>query len=314
MLSSKSGVSVAKVAELLDLKNYTSDIDLKNRRIECSDINRPALQLTGYFEHFEQSRIQIIGNVEYTYIQQLSDEEKHHRYSELMKFDIPCVIFCRDLKPGDVFMEEAKKQSIPVLGTDKPTSEFVAELIYCLGEQLAPCISVHGVLVDVYGEGVMITGESGIGKSEAALELIRRGHRLVTDDVVEIRKINDHTLIGTSPDITRHFIELRGIGIIDVKTLYGVECVKEKQQIDLVIKLEDWRKEAEYDRLGLEEEYIEYLGNKVVCHSLPIRPGRNLAVICETAAVNHRQKKMGYNAAQELYRRVQANLTKNSED
>ena len=314
MLSSKSGVSVAKVAELLDLKNYTSDIDLKNRRIECSDINRPALQLTGYFEHFEQSRIQIIGNVEYTYIQQLSDEEKHHRYSELMKFDIPCVIFCRDLKPWDVFMEEAKKQSIPVLGTDKPTSEFVAELIYCLGEQLAPCISVHGVLVDVYGEGVMITGESGIGKSEAALELIRRGHRLVTDDVVEIRKINDHTLIGTSPDITRHFIELRGIGIIDVKTLYGVECVKEKQQIDLVIKLEDWKKEAEYDRLGLEEEYIEYLGNKVVCHSLPIRPGRNLAVICETAAVNHRQKKMGYNAAQELYRRVQANLTKNSED
>ena len=314
MLSSKSGVSVAKVAELLDLKNYTSDIDLKNRRIECSDINRPALQLTGYFEHFEQSRIQIIGNVEYTYIQQLSDEEKHHRYSELMKFDIPCVIFCRDLKPGDVFMEEAKKQSIPVLGTDKPTSEFVAELIYCLGEQLAPCISVHGVLVDVYGEGVMITGESGIGKSEAALELIRRGHRLVTDDVVEIRKINDHTLMGTSPDITRQFIELRGIGIIDVKTLYGVECVKEKQQIDLVIKLEDWKKEAEYDRLGLEEEYIEYLGNKVVCHSLPIRPGRNLAVICETAAVNHRQKKMGYNAAQELYRRVQANLTKNSED
>ena len=313
-MNSRHGVSVAKIAELLDLKNYTTDIDLKARKIECSDINRPALQLTGYFEHFEQSRVQVIGNVEYTYIQQLSDEEKHHRYSELMKFDIPCVIFCRDLKPGDILMEEAMKQNVPVLGTDRPTSEFVAELIYCLGEQLAPCISVHGVLVDVYGEGVMITGESGIGKSEAALELIRRGHRLVTDDVVEIRKINDHTLIGTSPDITRRFIELRGIGIIDVKTLYGVECVKEKQQIDLVIKLEDWKKEAEYDRLGLEEEYTEYLGNKVVCHSLPIRPGRNLAVICETAAVNHRQKKMGYNAAQELYRRVQANLTKNSEE
>ncbi len=313
-MNGRHEVSVAKIAELLDLKNYTTDIDLKARKIECSDINRPALQLTGYFEHFEQSRVQVIGNVEYTYIQQLSDEEKHHRYSELMKFDIPCVIFCRDLKPGDILMEEAMKQNVPVLGTDRPTSEFVAELIYCLGEQLAPCISVHGVLVDVYGEGVMITGESGIGKSEAALELIRRGHRLVTDDVVEIRKINDHTLIGTSPDITRHFIELRGIGIIDVKTLYGVECVKEKQQIDLVIKLEDWKKEAEYDRLGLEEEYTEYLGNKVVCHSLPIRPGRNLAVICETAAVNHRQKKMGYNAAQELYRRVQANLTKNSEE
>lgn len=208
-----------------------------------------------------------------------------------MEFDIPCIIFCRDLQPDEIFMEEAREHSIPVLSTGRSTSSFMAELIYCLGEQLAPCITVHGVLVDVYGEGVMITGESGIGKSEAALELIRRGHRLVTDDVVEIRKINEHTLMGTSPEITRHFIELRGIGIIDVKTLYGVECVKEKQQIDLVIKLEDWKKEADYDRLGLEEEYAEYLGNKVVCHSLPIRPGRNLAVIVETAAVNHRQKR-----------------------
>ena len=307
-------VSVAKVAELLDLKNITEDMDLKARMIECSDVNRPALQLSGYFEHFEDSRVQIIGNVEYTYIEKMSDEEKRERYSRFMEFDIPCIIFCRDLQPDEIFMKEAEEHSIPILSTGRSTSSFMAELIYCLGEQLAPCITVHGVLVDVYGEGVMITGESGIGKSEAALELIRRGHRLVTDDVVEIRKINEHTLMGTSPEITRHFIELRGIGIIDVKTLYGVECVKEKQQIDLVIKLEDWKKEAEYDRLGLEEEYAEYLGNKVVCHSLPIRPGRNLAVIVETAAVNHRQKKMGYNAAQELYRRVQANLTKNSEE
>ena len=203
---------------------------------------------------------------------------------------------------------------MPVLGTNRSTSEFMAELIYILSEQLAPCITIHGVLVDVYGEGLLIMGESGIGKSEAALELIRRGHRLVTDDVVEIRKINEHTLIGTSPDITRYFIELRGIGIIDVKTLFGVECVKEKQSIDLVIKLEDWKKDNDYDRLGLEEEYTEILGNKVACHSLPIRPGRNLAVICETAAVNHRQKKMGYNAAQELYRRVQANINKDGEE
>lgn len=306
-------VSVAKVAELLDLNNLTKEMNLKERAIECSDVNRPALQLSGYFDHFEERRIQIIGNVEYTYIEKMSDSEKKERYSRFMGFDIPCIIFCRDLQPDEIFMEEAREHSIPVLSTGRSTSSFMAELIYCLGEQLAPCITVHGVLVDVYGEGVMITGESGIGKSEAALELIRRGHRLVTDDVVEIRKINEHTLMGTSPEITRHFIELRGIGIIDVKTLYGVECVKEKQQIDLVIKLEDWKKEAEYDRLGLEEEYAEYLGNKVVCHSLPIRPGRNLAVIVETAAVNHRQKKMGYNAAQELYRRVQANLTKNSE-
>ena len=311
MKANERGVSVSKISEILDLKNFTKDINLKEVLIECSDTNRPALQLTGYFNHFEQSRVQIIGNVEYTYIGQLSDEEKKVRYNEFLKFDIPCVIFCRNLEPDELFMEAAIENNVPVLGTQRPTSEFMAELIYALGEQLAPCITIHGVLVDVYGEGVMITGESGIGKSEAALELIRRGHRLVSDDVVEIRKINEHTLVGTSPDITKHFIELRGIGIIDVKTLYGVECVKEKQQIDLVIKLADWKKDADYDRLGLEEEYIEYLGNKVVCHSLPIRPGRNLAVICETAAVNHRQKKMGYNAAQELYRRVQANLTQN---
>ena len=303
---SNGSVSVAKVAQVLNLKNFTPDINLKKCKIISSDVNRPALQLTGYFEHFEESRIQMIGNVEYTFIQQMSDAEKKTRYDAFLKFDIPCVIFCRSLQPDEIFLEEAIKNEVPVLGTDRPTSEFMAELIYTLGEELAPCITVHGVLVDVYGEGLMITGDSGIGKSEAALELIRRGHRLVTDDVVEIRKINEHTLIGTSPEVTRHFIELRGIGIIDVKTLYGVECVKEKQQIDLVIKLEDWKKDADYDRLGLEEEYIEYLGNKVVCHSLPIRPGRNLAVICETAAVNHRQKKMGYNAAQELYRRVQA--------
>ena len=307
-------VSVAKVAELLDLNNLTKEMNLKERAIECSDVNRPALQLSGYFDHFEERRIQIIGNVEYTYIEKMSDSEKKERYIRFMEFDIPCIIFCRDLQPDEDFLQIASENDVPVLGTKRSTSEFMAELIFCLSEQLAPCISIHGVLVDVYGEGLLIMGESGIGKSEAALELVRRGHRLVTDDVVEIRKINEHTLIGTSPDITRYFIEVRGIGIIDVKALYGVECVKEKQQIDLVIKLEDWKKENEYDRLGLEDEYAEFLGNKVACHSLPIRPGRNLAVICETAAVNHRQKKMGYNAAQELYRRVQENITKGHDD
>lgn len=175
--------------------------------------------------------------------------------------------------------------------------------------KLAPRISIHGVLVDIYGEGVLITGESGIGKSEVALELIHRGHRLVSDDVVEIKKISDAELIGSAPEITRHFIELRGIGIIDAKTLFGVESVKNNQKIDLVIKLEEWNKDQEYDRMGLEETYIEYLGNKVVCHQIPIRPGRNVAIICESAAVNYRQKKMGYNAARELYNRVTSNLT-----
>jgi len=310
----KNGVSVSKIVERLDLKVYTDDIDLKKRKIERSDINRPALQLAGYFLHFDSTRVQVIGNVEYFYTKQLEEEKKLEIYRELLSYEIPCIIFSRDLVPDADFLRIAEENGIPVLGTWRPTSEFTAELIYALGEFLAPCITIHGVLVDVYGEGVLITGESGIGKSEAALELIRRGHRLVSDDVVEITRINDHTLIGTAPDITRNFIELRGIGIVDVKSLYGVECIREKQEIDLVINLSEWKKDAEYDRMGLEDEHIEYLGNKVVCYSVPIRPGRNLAVICETAAVNHRQKKMGYHAAQELYRRVQENLVKNREE
>ena len=192
----------------------------------------------------------------------------------------------------------------------KATSACMAEVIRWLNVKLAPMISIHGVLVDVFGEGVLIMGESGIGKSEAALELIKRGHRLVSDDVVEIRRVSDETLIGSAPDITRHFIELRGIGIIDVKTLFGVESVKDTQGIDIVIKLEEWDREKEYDRLGMEDQYTEFLGNKVVCHSIPIRPGRNLAIIVESAAINYRQKQMGYNAAKELYNRVQANLAK----
>lgn len=212
--------------------------------------------------------------------------------------------------PDQRFLEIAVEKDVPIFLTDKTTSSFMAEIIRWLNVELAPCISIHGVLVDVYGVGVLIMGESGIGKSEAALELIKRGHRLVTDDVVEIRKVSDDTLVGTAPDITRHFIELRGIGIVDVKTLFGVQSVKETQTIDLVITLEDWNKDKQYDRLGLEEEYTEFLGNRVVCHSIPIRPGRNLAIIVESASVNHRQKQMGYNAAQELYRRVQENLTK----
>lgn len=308
------GVTVEKIAKMMNLTNLTTDIDLSTKKIVTADVNRPALQLAGYFEFFEETRVEIIGHVEYTYLQQLVLKQRLDIYRKFFQYDIPCVIFCRDINPGEDLLQIAKENGVPVLQTDRHTSEFMAELIYTLTSELAPMITIHGVLVDVYGEGLLIMGESGIGKSEAALELIRRGHRLVADDVVEISKINEHTLVGSSPDITRHFIELRGIGIIDVKALYGVECVKEKQNIDLVIQLEDWKKENEYDRLGMEEEYKEFLGNKVVCHSLPIRPGRNLAVICETAAVNHRQKKMGYNAAQELYRRVQANLQKNEEE
>lgn len=308
------GVTITELIKKMNMKNVIPEIDTDKEVLSHPEVNRPALQLTGFFDHFDRERVQIIGYVEQAYIKTLSREVKVQMYERLLTSEIPCIVYSRGQMPDEDMQELCRRYQVPLLVSDKTTSDLMAEVIRWLKVKLAPCISIHGVLVDVFGEGVLIMGESGIGKSEAALELVRRGHRLVTDDVVEIRKINEHTLIGTSPDITRYFIEVRGIGIIDVKALYGVECVKEKQQIDLVIKLEDWKKENEYDRLGLEDEYAEFLGNKVACHSLPIRPGRNLAVICETAAVNHRQKKMGYNAAQELYRRVQENITKGHDD
>ena len=307
-------VKLSKIIEKMELKNLTPEVVVDDIGVSSTDISRPAMQLTGFYDHFDKDRVQVIGHVEYAYMQTLSEDRKREVYDRFMSYNIPCVIFCRSLEPDEVVLEMANKHGVPILMTSKTTSAFVAEIIRWLNVELAPCVSIHGVLVDVYGEGVLIMGESGIGKSEAALELIKRGHRLVTDDVVEIRKISDETLVGTSPDITRHFIELRGIGIIDVKTLFGVESVKENQEIDMVIKLEDWNREKEYDRLGLEEQYTEFLGNKVVCHSIPIRPGRNLAIIVESAAVNHRQKKMGYNAAQELYARVQNSLARKRDE
>ena len=307
-------VSLNTFIEKMNLVNLTPDIPTDKVNITQPEINRPALQLTGFFEHFDSARIEIVGFVEYSYMQLMDDARKDEIYSKLLSSGIPCVIFCRDLDPDEKFLKYAEENRVPILRTSKSTSDFMAETIRWLNVKLAPCISIHGVLVDVNGEGLLITGESGIGKSEAALELVKRGHRLISDDVVEIRKVSDDTLIGSAPDITKHFIELRGIGIIDVKALFGATSVKETQGIDLVIKLEDWDKDKDYDRLGMEEEYTEYLGKRVVCHNIPIRPGRNLAIICETAAINYRQKKMGYNAAQELYKRVQDNLKKNRED
>lgn len=309
-----ASLSLQKIIDKMKLENLTPEVDISKVKVTQPDINRPALQLAGYFQHFEKSRLQIIGFVEYSYMVSLPDERKREIYSELLSGETPGVVFCRELRPDPIFREIAIQNNVPLLMTRKATSTFMAEIIRWMNVKLAPCISIHGVLVDIYGEGVLITGESGIGKSEAALELVKRGHRLITDDVVEIRKVSEETIIGTAPDITKHFIELRGIGIIDIKTLFGVSSVKESQSIDLVIKLEDWSKDKEYDRLGLEEEYTEYLGNRVVCHSIPIRPGRNLAIICESAAINHRQKKMGYNAAQELYTRVQNSLARRREE
>ena len=303
------GVKMIDLVEKMDLKNLTPDIDLTEKRITVPEVNRPALQLTGYFDHFDSVRMQIIGVVENTYLETLCEEQKTKIYTQLFSYGIPCLVFTTSIKPDQELLRLANETGTPVFSTEKKTSPFQAEVIRWLNVQLAPCISIHGVLVDVYGVGVLIRGESGIGKSEVALELIKRGHRLVTDDAVEIRKVSDDTLVGSAPVITKHMIELRGIGIVDVKSLFGVQSVRETQNIDLVITMEEWDKTKEYDRLGLEEEYTEFLGNKVQSHTIPIRPGRNLAVIVESTAINHRQKEMGYNAAQELYRRLQESLT-----
>ena len=318
-MAEKYTVSLEKLIGKMELNNITPDVDIKNIQIVQSDVNRPALQLAGFFDYFDSARIQIIGHVEHTFMQQKGKEYTLQMMERIMAGNDehtkpPCIVFCRDIQVEEELIALGNKYQVPLMSTQKPTNAFMAELIRWLNIELAPRCSVHGVLLDLFGEGVLIMGESGIGKSEVALELIHRGHRLVSDDVVEIKKVSDDSLIGSAPDVTRHFIELRGIGIIDAKTLFGVESVKNEQEINLVIKLEEYNKNQEYDRLGLEEQYIEFLGNKVVCHSIPIRPGRNGAIICESAAVNYRQKKMGYNAAQELYRRVQKNMTRSSEE
>ena len=304
------GVAITDLIKKMNLRSVTPEIDTDKIVLSHPDVNRPALQLAGFFDHFDRERVQIIGYVEQEYIRHMERERKIEIYDKLLSSQIPCLLYSRSQEPDEDMLMRCLHYGVPCLISDHTTSDLMAEVIRWLKVKLAPCISIHGVLVDVYGEGVLIMGESGIGKSEAALELIKRGHRLVTDDVVEIRKVSDETLIGSAPEITRHFIELRGIGIVDVKTLFGVESVKETQSIDMVIKLEDWDRDKEYDRMGLDEQYTEFLGNRVVCHSIPVRPGRNLAIIVESAAVNYRQKKMGYNAAQELYNRVQANLAK----
>ena len=304
-------VKLSKLIEKMKIENLTPDIDVKKILIKEYDVNRPALQLTGFFEYFDNHRIQIIGHVEHTYMQQYEDKGVS-MIKKILEYQVPCLIYCRDLEISDEVVELGNTYGVPILRSKETTSAFMAEVIRWLRVELAPRISVHGVLVDIYGEGVLIMGESGIGKSEVAIELIHRGHRLVSDDVVEIMKVSDETLIGTAPDITRHFIELRGIGIIDAKTLFGDEGVKNTQSIDLVIQLEEWNKDTDYDRMGLEDKYTEFLGNKVVCHSIPIRPGRNVAIICECAAVNYRQKKMGYNAAREMYNRVTENMMMNT--
>ena len=309
-MASTYTVLLSELASEFKLDFFYRSTDFDKIHVTVDDISRPGLHLAGFFDHYEPMRVYVCGTVETAYLQKLTPEERIIIFDHFLSYKCPALIFARGFEPMPECLEMAKKYDVTVLGTKDTTSYIVSSLITYLKSSLAPRVTRHGVLVEIYGEGILINGDSGIGKSEAALELIKRGHRLVSDDVVEIRKVSDVTLVGSAPDITRHFIELRGIGIVDVKSMFGVQSVRETQNIDLVITLEDWSREKEYDRLGLEEEYTEFLGNRVVCHNIPIRPGRNLAIIVESAAVNHRQKQMGYNAAQELYKRVQENLAK----
>lgn len=293
-------VSLDKIIKEFNLKNLTTDIDTSDIIISTPEVNRPALQLAGFYDYFDSDEIQIIGIVEYTYLCKLTPEFRMETLEKLFQYKMPCVVVCRGLEPHPEMLFFARDNGIPILQCEDSTSEFIGELLKWLKIELAQRTTLHGVLVDVYGEGVLIMGESGIGKSEAALDLVRRGHRLVADDAVEIKKLSHNSLVGSCPELIRYFIEVRGIGIINVRQMFGVQSVKDSNQIDLIIKLEYWEKGKVYDRLGMNDEYMDILGNKVTCHSIPVRPGRNLAIICESAAVNCRLRKMGYNAAQAL--------------
>ncbi len=280
--------------------------------ITTSDINRPGLQMTGYLDYFGNDRIQIFGKVENSYLEGLTSKQREKTLDEFFNTGFPCMVVARGLDVFPEMIKVSKKYKIPVLRTKDTTSGFLGSLLRYLNVKLAPRITKHGVFVEVYGEGILLLGESGVGKSETALELVKRGHRLVADDVVEIRKVSDKTLIGTSPEIIRHFIEIRGIGILDVKNLYGVGSVKIIENIDLIINLEFWDNNKNYDRLGLEEQFTEILDIKIPSLIIPVRPGRNLAIIAEVAALNSRQKKMGYNAAEVINERVLGDMNKNA--
>ena len=295
-------IPLSVMMEEFNLTLMTPTVQIEEKILLHPEINRPALQLAGFFDYFDSDRLQIMGKVEYTYLQKMNDDTENLR--KIFAHQIPCLVLCRNLPMLPEMAQFAEKYDIPIFCTQDNTTEFMGEVSRWLRVQLAPRTQIHGVLLDVYGVGVLIIGDSGVGKSETALEMIKRGHRFVADDAVEIKRVSQETLIGSCPKKIRYFLELRGIGIIDIQQMYGVESIKATQSIDLVIKLEMWDDRREYDRIGLTYGYMDILGNQVTCHSVPIRPGRNLAIICEAAALNHRQRLMGYNAASALTERV----------
>lgn len=293
-------VTLKEVVDQLKLEVLYTPNDTSLINISCDDCNRPGLQLMGFYEYFNVDRVQICGNMEFAYLATIDPTSRRVVIEKLFSQKIPMFAICRGHEPYPEMLEFAEKFEVPLVRTGESTSDFVAELIAFLHVRLAPRITRHGVLIEVYGEGILIVGESGVGKSETAIELVKRGHRLIADDAVEIRRVSSISLVGQSPDNIRHFLELRGIGIINTRRLFGMGAVKDSEKIDLIIQLETWNSTKVYDRMGVDNEYISILGVKVPSLTIPIKPGRNLAVIIEVAAMNNRHKKMGYNAAQEL--------------
>ncbi|MBQ8883682.1 MAG: HPr(Ser) kinase/phosphatase [Oscillospiraceae bacterium] len=274
--------------------------ETKNILIKDNDVNRPGLQLMGFYEYFNAERIQVCGNMEFAYMASINEDVRRARLDALFATKIPLFVVARGHELYPEMIEIAEKYGVPLMRTETSTGEFIAALIAFLNLKLAPRITRHGVLIEVYGEGVLIVGESGVGKSETAIELVKRGHRLVADDAVEIKRVSNISLVGSSPDNIRHFLELRGIGIINTRRLFGVGAVKVSEKINMIIELEMWDSEKVYDRMGVDNEYVSILGVQVPSLTIPVKPGRNLAMIIEVAAMNNRQKKMGYNAAEEL--------------
>ncbi len=301
-------IPVTKLAKDFKLEVINDNFD-ENISIDSADVNRPGLELAGFYEYFGYERVQVIGKVEVTYFMTLDMATRKKRADELFKFAFPCAIVSRNLDIPQEIKDAAVKYRRPLFRSKEATTRLIYSLYNYLNDMLAPSITIHGDLVDVYGVGILLLGQSGIGKSETSLELIKRGHRLVADDAVEIKLTDEHTLTGTAPDLIRHYIEIRGIGILDIRTLYGVGAIRQSKDIDLVIQLEPWSEGKFYERVGMDDEYMEMLGVKKPKVTIPVRPGRNLAVIVEVAAMNQRQKDMGYNAAKEFDERLVEKLT-----
>lgn len=297
-------VPLTRLVKELDLQVIFPATDYESIRLTVEDVGRPGLQLTGFFDHYDPMRLQIMGNVEMSYVGRLPEAERTQVFDRLFSYKFPAILIARGIQPEEMILQMAKKHNVTILGTQEATSTIISSIITYLKSALAPRVTRHGVMIEAYGEGILIIGDSGMGKSEAAVELVKRGHRLIADDAVEIKKVSENFLLGSAPELIRNYIELRGIGIINVAKLFGIGAIKQDNQINLVVNIVPWNTHEAYDRLGLEEQYTEILGVKVPMNTIPITPGRNLAMIIEVAAMNNRQRRMGYNAALEFTEQI----------